>query len=95
MSCKCPDRGCFVYYSPKCEEYCEISLGCNSTAYARIAISGTQQWAKTLSRKMFNVSHRHAVMTFPDKSRPLLKEERRLWKVVMDSAIKALNATLA
>ncbi|RJS74196.1 hypothetical protein CW714_02000 [Methanophagales archaeon] len=30
MSCKGPDRGCFVYYCPKCEEYREISLGCNS-----------------------------------------------------------------
>ncbi|MCW3140326.1 MAG: transposase zinc-binding domain-containing protein [Methanophagales archaeon] len=30
MSCKGPDRGCFVYYSPKCGEYREISLGCNN-----------------------------------------------------------------
>ena len=28
-------------------------------------------------------------MTLPDKLRPVLKEDRRLWKVVMDSAIKA------
>ena len=30
MSCKGPDRGCFVYYSPKCGEYREISLDCNN-----------------------------------------------------------------
>jgi len=34
-------------------------------------------------------------MTFPDKLRPVLKEDRKLWKVVMDSAIKALNDTLS
>ena len=45
---------------------------------------------------MFNVPHRHdAVMTLPNKLRPVLKEDRKLWKVVMDSAIKALNDTLS
>jgi len=50
MSCKCPDRGCFVYYCPKCEEYREISLGCNS-----------RLCSDCVSGKMFNVPHRHAV----------------------------------
>jgi len=30
MSCKGPDRGCFTYYCPKCDEYYDIPLGCNS-----------------------------------------------------------------
>ena len=67
MSCKGPDRGCFVYYCPKCEEYREISLGCNS-----------RLCSDCVSGKMFNVPHRHAVMPFPDKLRSVLKEERRL-----------------
>ena len=95
MSCKGPDRGCFVYYCPKCEEYHEITLGCNSRLCSDCGKRYTDQWAKMLSRKMFNVPHRHAVMTLPDKLRPVLKEDRRLWKVVMDSAIKALNDTLS
>ena len=43
--------------------------------YARIAVSGTPQWAKTLSRKMFNVPHRHALMTLPDKLRTVLSDQ--------------------
>jgi hypothetical protein len=30
MSCKGPDRGCYVYHCPKCDEYHSISFGCNS-----------------------------------------------------------------
>lgn len=44
---------------------------------------------------MFDVPHRHAVMTIPDRLRPVLKEDRNLWKVVMESAIKALNDILS
>ncbi|MHC1624301.1 MAG: hypothetical protein ACXQTR_06925 [Candidatus Methanospirareceae archaeon] len=32
---------------------------------------------------MFDVPHRHAVLTLPDRLRPVLKENRDLWKVVM------------
>jgi len=95
MSCKGPDRGYFVYQCPKCGAVIEKSLGCNSRLCSDCGKRYTDQWAKMLSRKMFNVPHRHAVMTLPDKLRPVLKEDRRLWKVVMDSAIKALNDTLS
>lgn len=95
MSCKGPDRGYFVYQCPKCGEIIEKSLGCNSRLCSDCDKRYTDQWAKTLSRKMFNMPHRHAVMTLPDKLRPVLKEDRKLWKVVMDPAIKALNDILS
>jgi hypothetical protein len=43
----------------------------------------------------YNVPHRHAVMTIPNRLRPLLKDDRKLWKVLVDSAIKTLNDTLS
>jgi hypothetical protein len=95
MGCKGPDRGCFVYYCPKCDEYHNISFGCNSRLCSDCGKRYTDQWAKRLSSKMFNVPHRHAVLTLPDRLRPLLKGNRDLWKVVMDSAIRALNDTLS
>ena len=95
MCCKGPDRGYFVYYCSKCDECIEKSLGCNSRLCSDCGKRYTDQWAKTLSRKIFNVPHRHAVMTLPDRLRPVLKDDRNLWKVVMDSAIKALNDTLS
>jgi Putative transposase/Transposase zinc-binding domain len=95
MSCKGTDRGCYVYQCPKCGEYRDISLGCNSRLCSDCGKRYTDQWAKRLSSRMFDVPHRHAVMTLPDKLRGVLKEDRGLWKVVMDSAIRALNDTLS
>lgn len=95
MSCKGPDRGCYVYYCPKCEEYHDILLGCNSRLCSDCGKRYTDQWAKTLGSRMFDVPHRDAVMTLPDRLRPVLSKHRNLWKVVMDSAIKALNDTLS
>jgi len=95
LSCKGPERGCFVYYCPTCEEYRTISLGCNSRLCSECGKRYTNQWAKRLSEAMFDVPHRHAVLTLPDRLREVLKEDRGLWKVIMDSAIKALNDTLS
>ena len=95
MSCKSPYRGCYSYYCPKCEEYHDILLGCNSRLCPDCGKRYTDQWAKTLSSRMFDVPHRHAVMTIPDRLRPMLSKHRDLWKVVMDSAIKTLNDTLS
>ena len=95
LSCKGPERGCFVYYCPTCEEYRTISFGCNSRLCSDCGKRYTDQWAKRLGKAMFDVPHRHAVLTLPDRLRKVLKEHRGLWKVVMDSAIKALNDTLS
>jgi hypothetical protein len=95
MSCKGPDRGCYVYHCPKCCEYHSISFGCNSRLCSDCGKRYTDQWAKRLGSRMFDVPHRHVVLTIPDRLRAVLKENRELWKVVMDSAIKALNDTLS
>jgi hypothetical protein len=95
LSCKGPERGCFVYYCPTCKEYRTISLGCNSRLCSECGKRYTDQWAMRLSEAMFDVPHRHAVLTLPDRLREVLKEDRGLWRVIMDSAIKALNDTLS
>jgi len=95
MSCKGPERGCYVYYCPNCDEYHDISFGCNSRLCSECGKRYTDQWAKRLSGAMFDVPHRHAVLTMPERLRGMLKEERGLWKVIMDSAIRALNDALS
>jgi hypothetical protein len=95
LSCKGPERGCFVYYCPTCEEFRTISFGCNSRLCSECGKRYTDQWAKRLGKAMFDVPHRHAVLTLPDRLRGVLKEDRGLWKVIMDSAIKAFNDTLS
>jgi hypothetical protein len=98
MNCKGPDRCCYVYYGPNCDESQSISFGCNSRLCSDCCGKRyTDHWAKRLSSKMFEVPHRHAacLLTLPDRLRAGLKGNRDRWKVVMDSAIRALNDTLS
>ena len=55
LCCKSPDRGCFVYHCPKCEEYHSILLGGNSQLCSDCGKRYTDQWAKSLSSKMFEI----------------------------------------
>jgi hypothetical protein len=44
---------------------------------------------------MFNVPHRHIVLSIPDVLWPIMREYRELHKVYMDAAIQAINDTLS
>jgi len=44
---------------------------------------------------MFNVPHRHAVLTIPEMLRYTVEQNRSLLKVLMDAAIKAINDTVS
>jgi ribosomal protein L37AE/L43A len=95
LRCKDSSRGFYVYHCPKCDEYHTIRFGCNSRICSSCGKNYTDKWAKNFSKKMFDVPHRHLVLTISDKLRPYLLENRNLWKVLMDSAIQALNDTFS
>ncbi len=91
----CGDMGCFVWHCPKCNEFHIQSFGCNSRLCSSCGKRYTDKWADRVAKSMFNVTHRHMVMTIPDRLWSLVKEHRFLQKVLMDSAIVALNDTLS
>lgn len=91
----CRDKGCFLWHCPKCNEFHIQSFGCNSRLCSSCGKRYTDAWAERVAKSMFNVTHRHIVMTIPDRLWPLVKEHRFLQKVLMDSAIIALNDTLS
>lgn len=92
LTCKDSERGFYIYHCAHCNENHFISFGCNSRICSNCGKNYTDKWAGSLSKKMFNVPHRHLVLTLSDMLRPYLLEDRSLWKVVMDAAISALNA---
>ena len=47
----------------------------------------TDKWAKSLSKALFNVPHRHAVLTISNVLWSVVRENRFLLKVLMDAAI--------
>jgi len=95
LSCKDTKRGFYIYYCPNCEESHFISFGCNSRICSNCGKNYTDKWAESFSKKMFNVPHRHLVLSISDRLWPYLYEDRSLWKVLMDSAINAINDTFS
>lgn len=95
LKCKEINRGFFAYYCEECDEHYIVAYGCNSRICTNCGKNYTDKWAKNLSRKMFRVPHRHFVMGIPDKLWSILHTYRETHKVLMDSAIKAINDTLS
>lgn len=91
LSCRSGERGVFIYQCQRCGEYVYQLLGCNSRLCSCCGKRYTDQWAKSISRSMFKVPHRHFVLSVPSMLWPYMQEDRTLWKVYMDSAIETCN----
>lgn len=95
LSCKDGSKGFFVYHCPNCNESHVVYLGCNSRLCSSCGKNYTDKWAQSLSKAMFDVVHRHVVLSVPDVLWPILLEHRELHKIYMGAAIKAINDTLS
>ncbi len=73
------------------------SISDATVASARIVarITQTDKWAKSLGKALFNVPHRHAVLTIPAALWLIVRRNRFLHKVLMDAAIAAINDTIS
>ncbi len=91
LDCYGHENGRYVYACKNCGEWIFQSLSCNSRICSNCGKRHTEAWAFSLSQKMFNVPHRHFVISVPDILWPYLRQDRNLWKVYMDSAIETCN----
>ncbi len=55
----------------------------------------TDRWAESIARNLFDVKHRHVVLTIPEELRLVFHEDRTLLKVLMDCAIAAITYVMA
>jgi len=95
MTCKDADRGFFTYYCENCGTVATVHFGCNSRICTNCGKNHTDKWAKSLSKALFNVPHRHAVLTISDALWSVVRENRFLLKILMDAAIAAINDTIS
>jgi hypothetical protein len=95
MTCKDADRGFFTYYCENCGTVKTVHFGCNSRICTNCGKNHTDKWANSLKKALFNVPHRHAVLTIPDVLWFVVRENRFLLKVLMDAAIAAINDTIS
>jgi len=91
LNCYGYDNGSFVYSCKTCGAWIFQSFGCNARICSNCGKRHADQWAKSLSRNMFQIPHRHLVISVPSVIWPYLRQDRNLWKSYMDSAIDACN----
>jgi hypothetical protein len=94
-TCKDADRGFFTYYCENCGTVTTVHFGCNSRICTNCGKNHTDKWSKSLSKALFNVPHRHAVLTISNVLWSVVRENRFLFKVLMDAAIAAINDTIS
>jgi len=90
LGCYDSNKGCYVYWCGSCEKYVTLSLGCNGRLCSCCGKRYADQWAHSLSKAMFNVPHRHFVLSVPDALWCYLRDWNWL-KEYMDCAIKCFN----
>ena len=95
LSCKDESRGFFTYECESCGTQKTVYFGCNSRICTNCGKNHTDKWAKSLKNALFNVPHRHAVLTITDVLWPIVRGNRFLHKVLMDAAIAAINDTIS
>jgi hypothetical protein len=95
LSCKDESRGFFTYKCEHCGTIKIVHFGCNSRICSNCGKNHTDKWARSLQNALFNIPHRHAVLTIPDALWPVVRNNRFLLKVLMDAAIAAINDTIS
>lgn len=88
---RCEDLGYRLYCCPGCGELKVVHFGCNSRVCTHCGKKFTDRWADSIARKMFDVKHRHVVLTIPEELRSVFYEDRTLLKVLMDCAIRTVS----
>jgi len=88
LDCRTEKRGFTEYCCPICNEPRTIYFGCNSRICSICGKYHSDRWADSMSRNMFDVVHRHVVLSLPERMWGLFLEDRGLLKVLMDSAIE-------
>ena len=95
LSCQDPNNGYLTFECLCCGEVVIRHFNCNSRICTRCGKIYNDKWASDLAERLFGVPHRHVIMTMPVAIRHFFKEDRKLLKVLMDSAIEVIAKALS
>jgi hypothetical protein len=95
FTCKDDGNGFIEYFCDTCEEFRTIHLGCNGRLCSSCGKTHTDRWATELPKAMYDVPHRHIVLSLPDRLWPVFLDKWERMKVLMDSAILVLKDVMS
>jgi len=91
LSCRDDECGFVEYYCEYCGESRTVYFGCNSRICSRCGKPHSDNWARTIASSMYDVPHRHAVLSLPDRMWDMFRDNWDLLKVLMDSVMETLD----
>ena len=85
----------YAEYHCSCGEKKYVAFTCKSRFCPSCGATYTERWVENMSEKMFAVSHRHVVFTIPEELRNVFAKDRKLLKVLSDTAAHVLRWTFS
>jgi len=90
LNCGSQENGFATYICPHCGKQKVIPFSCKSRICTRCGKRHADEWAEKLNSELFDVVHRHIVLTVTDKLWPYFEHNSILQKLLMDTAAKAM-----
>jgi len=94
LKCRELGEGYSEYRCPHCNEYKYVAFTCKSRFCTSCGKKATEDWVEQLSKEIINVPHRHIVFTIPEGLRNVFLKDRKLIKVLSDSAAETIMSYL-
>ncbi|MHB1128196.1 MAG: IS91 family transposase [Bacillota bacterium] len=94
LKCRDMTEGYTEYRCPDCGEKKFIIFTCKSRFCTSCGKKATENWVDELSKELMDVPHRHMVFTIPEKLRNVFLWDRKLLKVLSDSAAETIISYL-
>ncbi len=90
LRCRDMNEGYTEYRCPECDERKYVIFTCKSRFCTSCGKKSTENWVDELSNELINVPHRHMVFTIPEKLRNVFLWDRKLLKILSDSAAETI-----
>ena len=91
LLCQDPSRGFSVFECAKCERMEVVHMSCNSRLCPSCGKRLTDQWAKSVMRRMLPVKHRHCIFTLPDELWSMMRDDREMVKIAFGLLLETVE----
>lgn len=94
LKCGKAENGYATYICVECGERKRVCFSCKSRVCSSCGKVHSDEWAKDVSGRLFNVTHRHITFTVPEELWPVLEENAEWRKELFGAAHRTLSKVI-
>lgn len=91
LLCHDPSRGFAIFGCTGCDNVEVVHMSCNSRICPSCGWHLTEQWAKSVMRRMLPVKHRHCIFTLPTELWSMMRNDREMIKIAFGLLIATVE----